>query len=128
MNLNDLNKFKFSFRNAIFGIQTAYRTQRNLQIHLFIGLLVIIAAFLLRATYSEWLILILAIMLVIIAELFNTALEFTVDLFSTDYSHQAKKAKDVSAAGVLVTSFFAVLIGLIIFIPKVLKMFMYLYK
>jgi undecaprenol kinase len=121
MNSNEIIRFKFSFRNALHGIQTAFRTQRNLRIHIFIALIVIISAILLKVTYLDWLILILTIMLVIITEIFNTALEFTVDLFSPDFSHQAKKAKDVSAAGVLVTSFFAILIGLIIFIPKLLR-------
>ncbi|MDO9546159.1 MAG: diacylglycerol kinase family protein [Pelolinea sp.] len=128
MNSNDIDRFKFSFRNAFAGIQTAYRTQKNLKIHMFIGLIMITAGFLLNITNSDWLILILTIMLVIISELFNTALEFTVDLFSPDFSLQAKKAKDVSAAGVLVTSLFAILIGILIFLPKILKIFSNLYK
>ena len=128
MNLNDLDRFKFSFRNAIVGIQTAYRTQKNLRIHLLISLFVTIAAFILKVSNTDWLILILTIMLVIISEIFNTALEFTVDLFSQEFNHQAKKAKDVSAAGVLVTSIFAVLIGLIIFLPKVANILINFYK
>ena len=128
MNLNELDRFKFSFRNALIGIKTAYRSQRNLRIHLFIAVIVIIAAIFLKVSYFDWLILILSIMLVIIAELFNTALEFTVDLSSPEFSHQAKKAKDVSAAGVLVTSLFAVLIGILIFFPKVTKIIISLYK
>ena len=125
MNSNEIDRFKFSFRNALKGIQTAYRTQSNLRIHLFIAFIVIITAILLKTSYLEGLVLILTIMLVIVAELFNTAIEFTVDLFSPDFSHQAKKAKDVSAAGVLVTSFLAILIGLIIFIPKVFRLIFY---
>jgi undecaprenol kinase len=125
MNSNEINRFKFSFRNAVKGVQTAYRTQKNLRIHLFIGLFVVITAILLNASHFDWLVLILTIMLVIIAELFNTAIEFTVDLFSPDFNHQAKSAKDVSAAGVLVTSFLAILIGLIIFIPKVIMLWFY---
>jgi undecaprenol kinase len=128
MNLNDLDRFKFSFRNALVGIQTAYRTQKNLRIHLLVSLFVIIAAFILEVTYTDWFILILTIMLVIISEIFNTALEFTVDLFSPDFNQQAKKAKDISAAGVLVTSLFAVLIGILIFLPKIAKLFNIFYK
>ena len=128
MNLKDLDRFKFSFRNALVGIQTAYKTQKNLRIHLLLSLLVIITAFILQVTYIDWLILLLTIMLVIISEIFNTAIEFTVDLFSPEFNQQAKKAKDVSAAGVLVTSLFAVLIGIIIFLPKIANLFVSSYK
>ena len=128
MNLKDLDRFKFSFRNALVGIHTAYKTQKNLRIHLLLSLLVIITAFILQVTYIDWLILLLTIMLVIISEIFNTAIEFTVDLFSPEFNQQAKKAKDVSAAGVLVTSLFAVLIGIIIFLPKIANLFVSSYK
>ena len=122
MNLNDLDGFKFSFQNALFGIKTAYKSQRNLRIHIFVSLFVIIAGVILKVSIFEWLILLLTILMVFISELFNTAIEFTVDLFSTEYSKQAKSAKDVSAAGVLVTAIFAVAIGLMIFLPKLLAL------
>lgn len=120
MNLNDLDRFRFSFRNALIGIKTAYKSQKNLRAHIFIGFIVIIFSVFLKVSIVEWLILLLTILVVVITEIFNTALEFTVDLFSTEYSKQAKKAKDVSAAGVLITAFSAILIGIIIFLPKLL--------
>ena len=122
MNLNDLDGFKFSFQNALVGIKTAYKSQRNLRIHIFVSLFVIIAGVILKVSIFEWLILLLTILMVFISELFNTAIEFTVDLFSTEYSKQAKSAKDVSAAGVLVTAIFSVAIGLMIFLPKLLAL------
>jgi len=120
MNLNDIDRFKFSFRNALNGIKTAYTSQKNLRVHSVIGFFVIIICILLKVSIVEWLILILTMLLVVISEIFNTALEFTVDLFSTEYSKQAKKAKDVSAAGVLISAIFAILIWIIIFLPKIL--------
>ena len=128
MNLNDIDKFKFSFRNALIGIKTAYKSQRNLRMHSIIGFIVIIFGVLLKVSIVEWLILLLTILVVLITEIFNTALEFTVDLFSTEYSKQAKKAKDISAAGVLITAFFAILIGLIIFLPKLPLLIKFIYK
>lgn len=122
MNLNDADKFKFSFRNALIGIKVAFKSQKNLRLHFVIGFFVIIISVFLKVSIIEWLILLLTILFVVISEMFNTALEFTVDLFSTDYSKQAKNAKDVSAAGVLITAIFAIIIGIIIFLPKLLKL------
>lgn len=122
MNLNDLDRFKFSFQNALVGIKTAYKSQRNLRIHISVSLFVLITGVLLKVSVFEWLILLLTILMVFISELFNTAIEFTVDLFSTEYSKKAKKAKDVSAAGVLITAIFAIAIGLMIFLPKLLAL------
>ena len=122
MNLNDLERFNFSFQNALVGIKTAYKSQRNLRIHISVSLFVLITGVLLKVSVFEWLILLLTILMVFISELFNTAIEFTVDLFSTEYSKQAKKAKDVSAAGVLITAIFAIAIGLMIFLPKLLAL------
>ena len=122
MKLNDIDRFKFSFRNALIGIKTAYKSQRNLRVHIIIGFFVIIFGVFLKVSMVEWLILLLTILVMLITEIYNTALEFTVDLFSTEYSKQAKKAKDISAAGVLITAFFAIFIGIIIFLPKLLSL------
>ncbi len=128
MDLNDIDRFRFSFRNALIGIKTAYKSQKNLRVHIFFGFLVIIIGVFLKVSIVEWLILLLTILVVVITEMFNTALEFTVDLYSTEYSKQAKKAKDVSAAGVLITAFSAILIGIIIFLPKLVLLMKSIYK
>jgi len=122
MNLNDLDKFNFSFHNALVGIKTAYKSQRNFRVQIFVAIFAIIIGVLLKVSTIEWLILILTILVVLVSEMFNTAIEFTVDLFSGEYSKQAKRAKDVSAAGVLITAFFAIVIGVIIFLPKLLAL------
>ncbi len=122
MNFYDIDKFKFSFRNALIGIKVAFKSQKNLRLNIVIGFFVIIIGVFLKVSIIEWLILLLTILFVVISEMFNTALEFTVDLFSTDYSKQAKNAKDVSAAGVLITAIFSIIIGIIILLPKLLKL------
>jgi len=122
MNINDLDKINFSFHNALVGIKTAYKSQRNFRVHIFVAIFAIIFGIFLKVSIIEWLILILTILVVLVSEMFNTAIEFTVDLFSGEYSKQAKRAKDVSAAGVLITAFFAIVIGVIIFLPKLLAL------
>ena len=122
MNLNDIDRFKFSFLNALTGIRTAYKSQKNLRIHIVTGIFVIIIGIFLKVSILEWLILLLTILIVVITEMINTSLEFTVDLCSAEYSKQAKRAKDVSAAGVLITAVFASIIGAIIFLPKFLEL------
>jgi undecaprenol kinase len=97
-------------------------------VHIIIGFFVIISGLFLKVSMVEWLILLLTILVVLITEIYNTALEFTVDLFSTEYNKQAKKAKDISAAGVLITVFFAISIGIIIFLPKLISLIYFIYR
>ncbi len=96
------------------------QTQENAQIHLFAIVLVTIVGFLLKIDKSEWSVIIIAFTMVLAAEGFNTAIEFVVDLVSPDYHPLAGKAKDVAAAAVLITAIGAVLIGCIIFLPKIM--------
>jgi len=119
--LNDIERFKFSFKNAIEGIRLAVRTQRNLRVHLVIGALIIFLSIILKINGVEFVLLFLTILIVLITELFNTAIEFTIDLISPEYNSMAKKAKDVSAAAVLIAALFALIIGLIVLAPKILS-------
>jgi len=117
--LNDINKFKLSFRNAFFGIKTAMRTQKNLRVHIFIGCLVVIISILVKVSLYEFLILFLTILIVLVTEMFNTAIEFTIDLVSPEFNPIAKKVKDISAAAVLIAAIFAIWIGIVVLGPKV---------
>ena len=81
-------------------------------------ILVIICGFIFHLSITEWLICILLFALVISLELVNTAIEAVVDLCSPDYHELAKYAKDVAAGSVLISAIASVVIGLIIFIPK----------
>jgi diacylglycerol kinase len=72
---------------------------------------------------TEWLVMTLVAALVLSAEAMNTAVEFVVDLVSPDYHPLAGKAKDVAAAAVLLAAFGAIIVGLIIFLPKILNLF-----
>jgi len=126
--LKDIDRIKFSFRNAISGIKTAFITQRNFRIHIVAGALVLTFAIVIHVSHEELILLMMIILIVVISELFNTALEFSVDLISPEYNQLAKKVKDVSAAAVFLTTIVAVAIGLIIFIPKILSLILINYK
>jgi len=117
-----------SFRNALAGIKIALRTQRNLRFHLIVGIVVISLAVIFRVSLVEFSILLLVILVVIISEMFNTSIEFTVDLISPEYNSLAKKAKDISAAAVLVSAFFAIIIGFGIFGSKLYDFLSGIYK
>src|SRR3712207_1981194 len=103
-----------SFDHAYRGLIYAVRTQRNMRIHVIISVLVLVASLLVGVSKLELAVLILVILLVFITEMFNTAMEFAVDLVTKEYHPLAKLAKDVSAGAVLVSSVGAVLVGYLI--------------
>lgn len=104
-----------SFKYAFIGIFTALKTERNLLIHITIMTLVIIFGIIFKLGLLEWFILIILFIIVISAELFNTAIELVVDLASPEKHPLAKKAKDIAAGAVLVTAIGAAIIGIILF-------------
>lgn len=111
-----INSFKYAFS----GIITSFKTERNMKIHTLITVLVIIMGILLKISKTEWIICIFAISMVISAELFNTAIETIVDMITTEKNEKARIAKDISAGAVLMTAMGAAIVGLIIFIPKLI--------
>ena len=82
-------------------------------------MLVVIFGFYLKVSNLEWVALIFAIGFVFVAEAFNTAIEIDIDLTSPEYHPYAKDTKDVAAAAVLLSVFTSVIVGLIIFLPKI---------
>jgi len=112
-----------SFKFAIEGFISAFKEEPNLKIHLVVSALVIAAGLILGIELSDWLALIICIGVVISVELTNTAIEEVTDSF-TDKSHPgAKRAKDVSAAAVLVVSLMALFVGIVIFLPYLQAIF-----
>jgi diacylglycerol kinase len=109
-----------SFRHAFSGLWYALRTQRNAQIHLLATLLAVLTGLWVRLDLTQWCLIILAMGLVWMAELSNTALEYVVDLLSPEYHPLAKTAKDLKAGVVVVSSLAAVLIGLLVLGPPLL--------
>jgi len=111
-----INSFKYAFN----GIFIFIKNERNLKIHLFMMILVIIFGLLLDINKYEWYICIILFIVVISSEVFNTAIELTIDFISTEQNKKIKHIKDLSAGAVLITAIGSAIIGLFIFIPKIL--------
>ena len=109
-----------SFKYAIQGFISSFKTERNMRIHILAMVLVIILGIIYELNRIEWCICIFAIVLVISSELFNTAIESIVDIISPQKNEKAKIVKDISAAAVLVFAIGSAIVGLIIFLPKIL--------
>lgn len=110
-----------SFSHALSGLKYTFTTQPNFKIHLLATALVLFFAWIFHLEKLQWLILLFTICLVLIAEMINTSIEAATDLLAEDFKPQAKIAKDVAAGMVLVASTLSVIIGLVIFLPKILK-------
>jgi undecaprenol kinase len=124
MGSGDNRKFKtinvlYSFRHAVSGFSKALKEERNMKIHLFFTVAVVFLGFVLEVTKIEWIFLLLLIGGVISLELINSSIENLVDLVTEEFHPLAKKAKDMAAAAVFFLSIVSVIIGLIIFIPKI---------
>lgn len=109
-----------SFGYALAGLAALVRTQPNFGVHLGVSVVVVILAVVLRAAPAEVAVLALTIGVVLTAEAFNTALEAVCDLVSPGFHPLVKLAKDVAAAGVLLSALAAVVVGLAIFAPRIL--------
>ena len=110
-----------SFKYAICGLLTAFKSERNLKIHSFCTIIVIALGFYFKIDKIEWLICLILISLVIGCELINTSLEEIVNIVSPDIRIGAKKAKDIAAGAVLFFASVSLIAGLIIFLPKILN-------
>ncbi len=117
-----LNKRLKSFKYAFSGVYDLIKTQPNVRIHVLAMLAVIVAGWYFQLAPQEWCMIALSIALVLAAEAFNTALEYLTNLVSPGYHPLAGKTKDVAAAGVLLTAAGATVVGLIVFLPKILEM------
>ncbi len=104
---------------AVSGLITTFKEERNMRKHAVSAILVILAGLVFQVSVTEWLFLLLSISLVIAFEIVNSAIENVVDLASDyHFSMLAKNAKDMAAGAVLFVSGFALLTGLIIFVPQ----------
>ena len=119
MNFNP-GKLLKSFGYAFRGLKIVLCSQQNFWIHFVIACLVVAGGTLAGLTASEWCIIILTIFLVFAMEIVNTAIEKLVDFISPGYLEQAGIVKDISAAAVLVIVIGAVIVGIIIFLPRIL--------
>lgn len=111
----NLPKFFKSFKHALTGIVVAYSENQNLFIHSLIAIAVICAAILLGFSQTDFILVLVMIVLVLSVEMINTSIEEVVNLLVKEHSVEAKIAKDVSAGMVLLISLAALIVGLVIF-------------
>lgn len=111
-----------SFKYAFNGIYILFKEEPNAGIHFFACILVIIAGFVFKVSATEWIMLIFAIALVFAMEALNAAIENLADRVDINHNELIKKTKDLAAAAVLLSAIAAVIIGVIIFLPKILAL------
>ncbi len=111
---------KGKWADALRGLYVFWKVTINFRIQLVFAFLVVLCGFYFNVSVLEWLALVFSIGLVLVTEALNTAIEIDIDLTSPEYHPFARDTKDVSAGAVLLSSIVATIIGLIIFIPKIM--------
>lgn len=111
-----------SFRFAFNGLVSLFKNEHNSWIHLLAAVIVLTAGIILKIDLSEWCMLIIVIGLVFLSELFNTSLEALGDAIDSEWNEKIKKAKDLAAGAVLISAIISVIVGGIIFIPRLITL------
>lgn len=114
-----LKSFKFAFN----GIRLLITREHNAWIHCFAAICVIIAGFAFDISTTEWIAVTFAIGTVLAAEAVNSSIEAIADLVSPEYNEAIKRTKDLAAGAVLIFAISAAIVGLIIFVPKIMEIF-----
>ena len=112
-----------SFGYAFEGLHYAWSGDQNLRVHFVAALIVLLAAFYFRISAFETSLVVVMIVLVITAEMINTAIEKMTDLITKEHRQEAKIAKDIASAMVLIAAFGATIVGIIIFVPYIVRHF-----
>lgn len=115
-----IKRLRKSFGYAFKGIDDVIKHEPNMKIHVVVAILVVIMAFIFKVSIIEWIILVLLIGAVLAAETINTTIENLVDMYTKEYDEKAKVVKDTAAGTVLILAITSAIIGLIIFIPKII--------
>ncbi len=108
-----------SFNNAINGILSTVRSERNMKIHLSVALLVLVLSMFYDLTRIEFVIVCITIAIVVICELFNTAIEVIIDTLIGIYHPKARVVKDTAAGAVFISALLSVLVGYFIFFDRI---------
>jgi len=120
--MSKLHSTQKSFKYAFEGIKITFKNEPNFRIQLILALLSIFLGIILKISQIEWLILITVIFLVLLLELINSSLEALVNLVSPEINEKAKIAKDTAAGAVLIASILSFVIGIVLFLPKIITL------
>lgn len=118
--LNRLRIHRVSFQHAFDGFIYTIKSQPNFRFHLLVTICAVLLGIYYRLPVNEWLIIVFTVNMVLVAEMVNTSIESMVDLITLERREDARIAKDVSAGMVLVSAVLAVVVGLLIFLPRLL--------
>lgn len=113
-----IHKHTISFKHALDGVVWALKTQPNYKFHLFFSVIAVALCNFLQVSYFEFLIILLLIMVGLVIETINTAIEKTTDAISKDFHEDIKIAKDVAAGAMLIYAIGAAVVATIIFLPR----------
>ena len=117
-----LRKRLKSFRFAIKGIKTLIKNEHNARIHIVALICVIGLGFFFNISLTEWIAITIVSGLVILTELLNTAVERLSDFIESDWNERIGIIKDYCAGAVLISAVISVIVGGLIFIPKIIEM------
>ena len=115
---NRFGSFKFAFN----GLCSLLKNEHNSRIHLLAAIIAIAMGIVLKINYIEWSLLVIVIGVVFLSELLNSSLESLADVIEPEWNEQIRKAKDYTAAAVLISAIISVIVGGLIFIPKILNL------
>jgi len=117
--MKGFHKHSISFKHAYDGVLWALRSQPNYRIHIVFSTIAVFLGWTLAIDYYEWLLIILLITMGLVIETLNTGLEATTDAITREWREEIKIAKDVAAAAMLTFAVGAVIIAVMIFVPKI---------
>ena len=112
-----------SFKYAYDGFKAFVKKEHNARVHLFFTVMVIMAGFYFQLDVSEWITIVFAIALVFITEILNTSLEEIANFICAEENSKIKNIKDLAALAVLISAIAAVILGAIIYTPKIMQLF-----
>ncbi|MBR1424464.1 diacylglycerol kinase family protein [bacterium] len=112
-----------TFRNARKGMRLSLKSERNIRIHIIVAIPALILGFCLNFSIVKFCILLMTITSVLAAEMFNSAIEFSLDsIYHNKYSRMVGMAKDIAAGAVMLVTITAILIGFLLFAPPLIKL------
>ncbi len=120
--MEGIKRFLKGFYYAWQGIIHVLRYERNARAHLLFAVLAFLLGIYLRVSNAELAAIFFAVIIVFLAEIFNTAIEKTLDLIDTEHNHRIMVIKDMAAGAVLVSAIAALMLGVVIFMPHVVQL------
>lgn len=114
-----LNSFKYSMQ----GLKYAYLHEQSMFIHTLATILSVILCFVLKVNRNEWIIIISLLCFIAVIELLNTSIEAACDAITDTYHPLIKIAKDTASSAVFLVSIVSLVVGLVIFVPKIIALF-----